>query len=143
MNFRSNSAGVIDAQRGLNASVRVLVVEDSTTVATILRLGLESKGMEVSVVGDGHEAVRATKLAEFDVVLLDQLLPGLTGLEFLARFREMGCTAPVIMVSALSQRDLERTAFAAGASAYITKPIDLDDVIATIDRVRHSSSGPR
>jgi signal transduction histidine kinase len=109
---------------------RVLIVDDQEANRLLLRDLLESQGHEVAEAVDGVEALQRVADATPDVVLLDVGMPGIDGFEVCRRLKADPATAtiPVLLVTALSQRDQRLLGIGAGANDYITKPIDKSDL---------------
>ncbi|SDJ69969.1 DNA-binding response regulator, OmpR family, contains REC and winged-helix (wHTH) domain [Actinopolyspora mzabensis] len=105
-----------------NTPVRVLVVDDEAGVRTALRRGLSAEGMEVTVCSEGHEALRQGATGSFDVILLDVLLPGLSGYRVLERLRHRGIHTPVLLVSAKDGEFDQADGLDLGADGYVVKP---------------------
>ncbi len=111
---------------------RVLVVDDEPEMRAVLAEYLQGKGFEVLQADGGEAALR--RLPEFrpQVVLLDILMPGLSGVETLRRIKTLQPETAVIMVSAIEDEDTARRTLALGAADYVTKPVDfsyLDSVL--------------
>jgi signal transduction histidine kinase len=116
-------------RRDLNTG-RVLIVDDQEANRLLLRDLLESQGHEVAEAVDGLDALQRVADAAPDVVLLDVGMPGIDGFEVCRRLKAASATAsiPVLLVTALSQRDQRLLGIGAGANDYITKPIDKSDL---------------
>jgi DNA-binding response OmpR family regulator len=113
---------------------RILVADDSDTITTLLTTALESAGYEVTSAGDGQETYELGKTGNFDLVILDQLMPGLLGLEIIDRWQAEGVDTPVIVLSGV---DDDRTAVDSldkGAVDFVRKPFRVPELLA---RVRH------
>lgn len=111
---------------------RVLVVDDEPEIRAVLAEYLQGKGLEVLQAESGEQALR--RLAEFrpHLVLLDVMMPGLSGVETLRRIKDLGEPAAVIMVSGIEDVETARQTLAQGAADYVTKPVDfqyLDSVV--------------
>jgi two-component system phosphate regulon response regulator PhoB len=110
----------------------VLVVEDEAALATMLRYNLEKQGFRVEEAADGQEAL--TRLAERapDLVLLDWMLPGVSGIEVCRQIRRRNATrdVPVIMVTARTEDQDAVRGLNTGADDYITKPFSMDTLLA-------------
>ena len=114
-------------EQAAEAGARILVAEDDPDIRDILVLTLEREGhRNVTAVADGAEALEALSGAAFDLVLLDVLMPRLSGIEVLQRLRRMpgGEDVPVIVVSALSDLDVVVSCIRAGADDHLAKPFD-------------------
>ena len=111
---------------------KVLVVEDERVVSFLLTRTLEAAGYAVTGVGDGLDALEIGLSEQFDLVLLDQRMPGLLGLEVLQRWKAAGRDFPVIMVSGITGEADVITALELGAVDYIRKPFSVQEVIARV-----------
>lgn len=105
----------------------MLIVEDERDLCACLEDYFTAKGFSVVSVFSGEEALERLMAGPADVVLLDILLPGLSGLEVLKRLRKLQPRARIIMVTALDQVELRAEARLYGAAAYITKPFDFSE----------------
>ena len=104
---------------------RILVVDDEPSVQESLRMLLKPEG-EVVVAGDVDEALREVAIVEPDLVLLDLVMPGRSGLDLLAEFEERSLRAPVIVLTATNTVDAAVEAMKRGAADFVTKPFELD-----------------
>jgi DNA-binding NtrC family response regulator len=104
---------------------RILVVDDEPGVQESLRMLLKSEG-DVTVAGDADAALREVALATPDVVLLDLVMPGRSGLELLAELSDRGVRAPVIVLTATNTVNAAVEAMKRGAADFVTKPFELD-----------------
>jgi DNA-binding response OmpR family regulator len=111
---------------------RVLLVEDDENLAEGLAFNLRNTGYEVETAPSGEAALQATERRAFDLVLLDVMLPGIDGLEVVRTLRKAGNRRPVLMITARNRADDAIAGLDAGADDYITKPFDLDEVLARI-----------
>ena len=107
---------------------RVLVVDDEKLIVKGIRFSLEQDGMEVTCAYDGEEALENAKNTEFDIILLDIMLPKLTGLEVCQQIREFS-NVPIVMLTAKDD-DMDN-----GADDYITKPFNILEVKARIKAI--------
>ena len=106
---------------------KMLIVDDEPKLCACLKAYFTLKGLTVSVVYEGEQAIDRLVRESPDVILLDIRLPDISGLEVLKRARELCPQAKVIMVTALDQPEVREEAAAYGAAGYITKPFDLAD----------------
>ena len=103
---------------------RMLIVEDERDICDCLQQFFSARGFSVLSAFSGEEALEQLQEHDADVILLDILLPGLSGIEVLRRAKELHPRARIIMVTALDQEDLRNQAHRYGAAAYVTKPFD-------------------
>jgi two-component system OmpR family response regulator len=112
--------------------VRILVVDDEPKMAQLLRRGLVEHGSVVEVATTGEEAISSAAVGDFDVILLDVMLPDMEGFEACQRLREARVWTPVLMLTARTAvRDRIR-GLDAGADDYLAKPFALDELLARI-----------
>ncbi|MGW5383449.1 response regulator transcription factor [Nocardia sp. NPDC003963] len=102
--------------------MRVLLVEDEKLLAATVRRGLEAAGFVVDVADNGIDGLAIARTDPFDVIVLDIMLPGLSGYEVLRRLRTHDIETPVLMLTAKSGEFEEADAFDLGADNYLTKP---------------------
>lgn len=102
--------------------MRILIVEDERKLARQLKNGLEEQGHSVSVASDGMEGFEAAKYSEFDVLVLDVMLPGLDGFSIVRRLRAGRSTTPILLLTARDAAEDIITGLDAGADDYLTKP---------------------
>ena len=114
---------------------RILVVEDEPTIATGLRDDLELEGFNVEVVDDGKVALRRILEEEFDLILLDVMLPGMDGFDVCREVRLKGNHTPIIMLTAKGQEVDRVVGLELGADDYVTKPFSRRELIARIKAV--------
>ncbi|WP_204695737.1 response regulator transcription factor [Geomicrobium sediminis] len=112
--------------------VKILIAEDDLKISRLLVLELEYEGYKTTVCHDGVEAVQAVEQNRFDLLLLDVMLPKLSGLEILRRFRKNDRTTPVIMLTAKADVTDKVSGLDSGANDYITKPFENEELLARI-----------
>ena len=113
---------------------RVLVVDDEKLIVKGIRFSLEQEGMEVECAYDGEEALEMAKSKEYDIILLDLMLPKLSGLEVCQQIREFS-KVPIIMLTAKGEDMDKIMGFEYGADDYITKPFNIMEVKARIKAI--------
>ncbi|MDY5700728.1 MAG: response regulator transcription factor [Lachnospiraceae bacterium] len=113
---------------------RVLVVDDEKLIVKGLRFSLEQEGMEVTTAFDGEEALEKVKNQVFDIILLDIMLPRLSGLEVCQQIREFS-NVPIIMLTAKGDDMDKIMGLEYGADDYITKPFNILEVKARIKAI--------
>ena len=122
--------------------MKLLLVEDNPTMQATLSRSFERRGMQVVVCGDGARAVDRWSASLPDVVVLDLSLPGLDGLEVLARARAAGLRAPVLILTARGAVGDRILGLNTGADDYLPKPFDLDELEARVRALaRRSPAG--
>ncbi|MGH2937514.1 MAG: response regulator transcription factor [Solirubrobacterales bacterium] len=112
--------------------MKILVVEDEVGIADFLERGLRAEGYEVEVAGDGEEGARLAVEPEVDLVVLDRMLPGVDGIEVLARVRRVRSALPVIMLTARGEIADRVEGLNGGATDYVTKPFAFDELLARV-----------
>ena len=111
---------------------RLLVIEDETSIARILQLELEHEGYSVGRAEDGRKGLEMALSGEWDLVLLDVMLPGLNGIEVLRRIRSSGSQIPVVLLTARDTVPDKVSGFETGANDYITKPFAMEELLARV-----------
>ena len=112
--------------------MRILIVEDERGIADFLARALGSEGFSTEVARDGDAGERLALTGDFELLLLDLMLPGKGGLEVLASVRMQRPELPVIVITALGQKQDVVDGLNQGADDYITKPFDLDELLARV-----------
>ena len=112
--------------------MRVLVVEDETKMAVLLRRGLEREGYAVDVATDGPEALWAAEEVAFDAVVLDVMIPEPDGFEVCRQLRERGIWSPVLLLTARDSVEDRVRGLDAGADDYLTKPFAFAELFARL-----------
>jgi len=122
---------------------KILIVDDDKYIALLLYNFLEDEGFVCETAEDGLEALeKVSKKNDFDMVLLDFVMPRMNGLEFLAAVKEINPKLPVMMISGYRTRDNTLEALRLGAIGFIKKPFSLNDVLSTL-RLVFNVSGSR
>ena len=114
--------------------MRVLIVEDDREISKLLRDFLHNEGYEVIQTYNGAEAALIMKNEKFDIILMDLMLPEVSGEKLIEKFREVSDT-PIIVVSAKSEVETRLETLKIGADDYIIKPFNLDEVLVRIQVV--------
>lgn len=118
--------------RADGSPIRALVVDDEPNLAELLATALRYEGWQVEHALTGHAAVRRAKELDPDVVVLDVMLPDLTGLEVLARMRATHPQVPVLFLTAKDAVEDRIAGLTAGGDDYVTKPFSLEEVVARL-----------
>jgi len=101
---------------------RLLIADDEVRLAEALRQGLSKRGYDVTVTHDGNSALKLAKAGGFDLILLDLMLPGLSGYRVIENLRAANITTPILMLTAKDGEYDEADALELGADDYVTKP---------------------
>ncbi len=120
--------------------MRILIVEDEIELGNTLKKILEANNYLADVVYDGYDGYCYAQQEEYDIILLDVMLPEMSGYEVLSKIRNEGVKTPVIMLTAKSQLDDKLEAFGVGADDYVTKPYEAKELIARINAVLRRKS---
>lgn len=112
--------------------MKVLIVEDESAIADALRRGLEGEGMAVDVMTDGIDGLWAATEHPYDAIVLDLMLPGLSGRDVLMGLRERGVWTPVLVLTAREGEEVQIAAFDRGADDFLAKPFSLDILLARL-----------
>ncbi len=116
---------------GINANKNILIVEDETQISRFLQLELEHENYSCTTCADGREALELAVARDFDLIILDVMLPSLNGIEVLRRLRQTKQT-PVIILTARDQVVDKVTGLDIGANDYMTKPFAIEELLARI-----------
>jgi len=121
--------------------MRVLIVEDDPTTSKSLEMMLRAEGMVVDATGLGEDGLEIGKLYEYDIILLDLVLPDMDGYEVLRRLRASRVATPVLILSGLAEPDKKVKGLGFGADDYLTKPFDRAELVARIQAIVRRSKG--
>ncbi|HVI49853.1 MAG TPA: response regulator transcription factor [Candidatus Sulfotelmatobacter sp.] len=121
--------------------MRVLIVEDDAMTSKSIELMLRSEGMVVDATSMGEDGLEIGKLYEYDIILLDLMLPDMDGYEVLRRLRASRITTPVLILSGLTEPDKKVKGLGFGADDYLTKPFDRAELVARIQAIVRRSKG--
>ena len=114
---------------------KILIVDDSGFARRALRRILEGEGFSVEEAAGGMEALEKYALSRPDVVFLDIIMEGMEGLDVLKNLRKMDQNAKVVMATADTQKATREEATKAGASGFVKKPFDPEEVLAAVPKV--------
>jgi two-component system alkaline phosphatase synthesis response regulator PhoP len=114
---------------------RLLLVEDDTTLRQALSFNLSREGYEVATAADGESALEAARSGRLDLILLDVMLPGMSGVEVLRVLRREGVSTPVIILSAKGDEIDRVVGLQVGADDYVAKPFSRPELLARIEAV--------
>jgi DNA-binding response OmpR family regulator len=120
---------------------KILIVEDDPKMQAGLRDNLEFEGYDVEIVGDGKTGLKRILENTYDLVILDVMLPKLSGLDLLRNIRETGVNTPVIMLTAKGEEIDKVLGLELGADDYVTKPFGLRELLARVKAVLRRREG--
>jgi two-component system, OmpR family, response regulator len=109
--------------------ISVLVVDDESVLAEMVSMALRYEGWDISTAGDGSSAIAAARTARPDVVVLDVMLPDMSGLDVLRRLRQQNPRLPVLLLTAKDAVEDRIAGLTAGGDDYVTKPFSIEEVV--------------
>lgn len=121
--------------------VHILIIEDEVKLARALYEGLQGNGYKATIINSGETAMQCIHGATFEVILLDLMLPGSSGLEILRELRRVGLRTPVLILTSRSSLDDRVIGLDAGADDYLVKPFAFPELLARI-RALHRRANP-
>lgn len=121
--------------------MRLLLIEDDVSLAKALKEVLEKEGYHVNLALDGRRGYQLSLTGEFDLIILDLLLPSMSGDEVLKALRQSGINTPVLMLTVVSDLPKKVDLFSLGADDYLTKPFHLEELLARIRAVIRRTKG--
>jgi len=126
-----------------NVKTQILLVEDDSNLGTLLQEYLEAKGFETKLATDGKKGFDAFCKQEFDLLLLDVMMPIKDGITLAKEIRLTDKNVPIIFLTAKSMKEDTMEGFNAGADDYITKPFSMEELLARVNAVLRRSSKQR
>lgn len=115
--------------------MNILIIDDDKLTTTALEHYLQGEGHKTHVAIDGEEAIVKVTKGEFDIVVSDVMMPGISGLSLVNALRALhSCNTPVIMMSSLKNSPLVDAALQAGANDFITKPLMMEELSAKLKK---------
>lgn len=120
-------------------AVSVLIVEDDRNIAELLQMYLEKEGYAVTVAADGGQGLAKFRAIKPDLVLLDVMMPVMDGWELTRELRRCYPRLPIMLVTARDTIEDKRTGFTSGADDYLTKPVDLDELLLHVQALLRRS----
>ena len=128
----AHAIGVLKAKQAGGANVRVLVIEDESKVANFIRKGLQQEQYAVDVAHDGEEGAYQAQNFDYDVVILDLMLPKVAGLDVLRKLRAQKPSLPVLVLTAKGSVGDRVKGLDSGADDYLAKPFAFAELVARI-----------
>jgi two-component system cell cycle response regulator CtrA len=121
--------------------MRVLLVEDDTSTAKSIELMLKSEGYIVDITDLGEDGMDLGKIYDYDIIILDLMLPDMDGYDVLKALRDAKVDTPILILSGLTELDNKIKGLGYGADDYLTKPFDKRELIARIQAIVRRSQG--
>lgn len=112
--------------------MRILLVEDEKNVAAFIKKGLEEEFYSVDIAEDGTEGLLMAKSNDYDLIILDIMLPGMDGIEICKKIRERDRRVPILMLTAVGSIESKVQGLESGADDYLTKPFAFSELLARI-----------
>lgn len=113
--------------------MRILVVEDEPEISAFLKTSLEAKCFSVDIAADGEKGSYWARTTDYDLIILDNLLPKASGLEVCRQIRKSGRQVPILMLSVQSEASTKTELLNAGADDYLSKPFSHDELLARVN----------
>jgi heavy metal response regulator len=132
--------GIFFERGSYNSSVRILLVEDEQNLAFFIKKGLEEEFYTVDISEDGSDALLLASSNEYDLIILDIMLPGMNGIELCKRLRGKGLKMPVLMLTAMDSVSSKIEGLESGADDYVTKPFAFSELLARIKALMRRAS---
>ena len=121
--------------------MRVLLVEDDPSTAKSVEMMLKLAGMVVDATDLGEDGLEIGKLYDYDIIILDLMLPDIDGMEVLRRLRDARVQTPVLILSGVSESERKVKGLGSGADDYLTKPFNKEELLARIQAIVRRSKG--
>jgi len=112
--------------------MKILLVEDDPKISSFIRIGLESNNWLVEIAYDGTIGEKLSLSKKFDVIILDVVIPGISGFELCKKIRNNNILTPILMLTSLDSIDDKLTGFECGADDYLPKPFSFQELLARI-----------
>jgi DNA-binding response OmpR family regulator len=123
--------------------IRLLLVEDEELIGRMVELNLKNEGYDVAWEKDGASALKRAQTEAWDIMILDVMLPSLTGFQVARNLRDAEVTVPILMLTARSETAAKVRGLDAGADDYLVKPFDMNELLARVRALIRRSQGSR
>jgi DNA-binding response OmpR family regulator len=112
--------------------MKILIVEDEKKVASFIKKGLEENNYDADIANDGLEGEKLSHINNYDLFILDIIVPGINGLDLCRKLKKQNPNTPVLMLTALGTTDDKIIGFEAGANDYLVKPFEFRELLARV-----------
>jgi len=119
--------------------MKILIIEDDEAILSLLKRGLEEEGMIIDTATNGEDGEYLAKINNYDIIILDWMLPQKSGIEVLESLRENNIKTPILMLTAKDEVQNKVEGLNLGADDYLTKPFDFDELIARLNAIYRRS----
>jgi DNA-binding response OmpR family regulator len=113
--------------------MKILLIEDDEKIVSFLKRGLEEEGYKVDVAMDGEEGRYMSEINRYDLIIIDWMLPIISGVEIIEYLRNKKITTPILMLTAKNELDDKIKGFKSGADDYLPKPFEFDELLVRIE----------
>jgi DNA-binding response OmpR family regulator len=120
--------------------MKILIVEDEPKVASFIKKGLEESQLEAEIAYDGFSAEKLAEQYQYNLFILDIIIPGISGLDLCRKLKKLNPDTPVLMLTALGTTDDKIMGFEAGADDYLIKPFEFRELLARVKVLLKKSS---
>lgn len=121
--------------------MRILLIEDDASTAKSIELSLAAEGIVCDIATKGEEGLEFVKIYDYDIIILDMMLPDISGFEILRELRKANLKTPVMILSGLTGSDSKVKGLGIGADDYVTKPFNRGELIARLQAILRRSKG--
>ena len=120
--------------------MRILLLEDDVKLGPWLKSNLKKMGNVTDLFSDGVQAEMAIKKINYEILIIDRMIPGIDGLSLVKKIRNEGYNTPVIFLSALNELENRLEGFEAGGDDYLAKPFSLEELVSRVNAISKRSS---
>lgn len=113
--------------------MKILLIEDDEKIVSFLKRGLEEEGYKIDVAMDGEEGRYMSEINRYDLIIIDWMLPIISGVEIIEYLRNKKITTPILMLTAKNELDDKIKGFKSGADDYLPKPFEFDELLVRIE----------
>ncbi|WP_073062933.1 response regulator transcription factor [Fodinibius roseus] len=126
----------------MDTTANILIIEDDTEIARLVQINLKDEGYSVEFVQNGHKGYRMITSGDYDLIILDLMLPGMSGIDICKKFRADDTSTPLLMLTAKSEEFDKVLGLELGADDYITKPFSIRELLARVKALLRRAQQP-